>query len=228
MNPSKPELNKEAIVTAYKLANTLLGSRLEQLIHQPWPFRVQNLNSEVVRDWAIKDFYRGFEHALKYNTHPECVTLLDTVCLQNGIKVLAKERKGQIKEISIQQYLALRELVYQCHAMNRLGQLDRHGMHAFSEWICRLSDFLMLRDTLINGTGMHKLDSVIENLLKNKSVLFFKSGYLKDLFIEDRIQASQAKEPSHIVVNADYLSTSFHSGLMPPDHHNGYMAFQVT
>ena len=74
-----------------------------------------------------------------------------------------------------------------------------------------IADYFLVMDTIVNGTGFTKLDNLIQNLLTHKPKTFFERGYVKDLFIHDRISVFNSNNNiAYISCKKDYLSTLTH------------------
>lgn len=65
-----------------------------------------------------------------------------------------------------------------------------------------------MKDSLENGTGLPRLDKIIKFLLADKPVDFFKTGYINDLFVIDRLVMHQNPgQVTSIRCHRNYLST---------------------
>jgi len=196
-----------SVILAYKLINTLQSKTFERSLTHLWE-STSNDNVFAIQNKFCNEISRKLVSFKRHNTAQEIYSYLDHLCDVKGLKVRKSDKKGLVKSFSIKDFDLASMFVYKVSVPFRTVSEYQSSQFECHEKIGDLKNFLLAKDSVENGTGIPKLDTIIQKLIDTKSVDFFKGGYLTDLFVCDRYAMYQ--HPGEVVsirCNKSYLST---------------------
>ncbi len=194
-----------AMVTAFKLINTFYGASFirfitSSAIHPDF----DGANIHVIAEKNRAAMQRCYTSRAGSTTLEEARALLSDEAKRLDIKLTSKEKKGQLKALSVLEADDVQQLIYAIaengysHGVNQRASFDTR------EVLYETCQFLVARTTIANGftnTGLH---AIFVDMLKQKSTDFFKSGYLCDLFYSAQLNLS--KRSHQLAIHRDWLN----------------------
>jgi len=198
-----------ALSLAHKAINTLESPRFRGSLQRDlWKgaagcevrFLIQSkVTNSLVAKLARFERHRGcFDDLRGY---------LDVLAEARGEMLLQREKKGQLRDWRVGNYIAIRDFIYHVSAPYRPRVEFQSHQFELHELLWDLIDLLGTRDALENGTGFKKLDAVFAELVATKPIEFWQLGHPKDLLIIDRLSLIENPNVVCIRTHANYLST---------------------
>lgn len=199
---------KQAIILAHKLINTMESASFSKGLTQLWVGVTKCNNAFEIQSTSCSAIASKLASFTRRHTFSELRDYLDHFAAVKGVKILKAQQKGLINAMSMEDYVVLRDFIYSESAKYRpVGSLSGKQFE-FHELVWEMADYFLVKDAVEHGTGIPALDRMIESLLFTKPAQFFKSGFIKDLFIIDRLNIIEhAENVAYIRTHNDYLST---------------------
>ena len=222
------DTNEIALIACFKLLNTLKAKSFRKSLKGLWRGASSSDNIFVVNNKACNELQRKIDLFERHDDIAITYLYLDELSLDLSIKVKAADKKGLMSEIDIDTYCAVSQFLMQVSQKQKyFGQLQ-YAQFQTHELLWSLIDYLLIKDSVENGTGHAKLDGLIQKFFKTKPKAFFERGYIADLFVADRLALHlRPKECFQIMCKRDYLSTL----MVGRDQHSGqddqYVEYKV-
>ena len=129
--------------------------------------------------------------------------------------------------INLEEYLSVKDFLQEHSYRFKSTSQTAEAQFQLHELIGSMMDYLLIKDSIENGTGNKLLDRMMGVLLHTKPATFFEKGYLADLFVIDRISVNSDSSPKFIQCKTQYLSTLGLKGNTNTDD-SQFMVFKMT
>jgi hypothetical protein len=199
---------KESVILAYKMVNTLHAKSFLKSLTKPWLGADTSPILSAIQGKALDDIDRKLKQFNKYNAFDLLYQYLDHLAEAKKIVIKKSEKKGILTGMSVEEYIVAANFVYkvsvsvQAYSEMTTAQFEAHLL------LTELRMYLLLKDSVENGTGFKGLDKIFTTLSETKPVSFFNDGHPVDLLVIDRL--AMHNNPSKILyikTNRNFLST---------------------
>ncbi|MGF1827462.1 hypothetical protein [Vibrio splendidus] len=198
---------KPLLITAYKLLNTLDSKSFKSHLKTNWKWST----NQYPQVYAVCEEKANAEisYTLKHH-NPEfskAVFFLNWFTERTGIKIKKSETKGLLHNSNLEDLNNLMSLIYE-HTGSTIYNSDIEvGRFTFHEFIHAFINYRSVRIGIEQGLPP-KIQKAFDSMLNTKPVIFFKKGYITDLFLLDALNEIQLKDKFNLLRCAKtHLST---------------------
>jgi hypothetical protein len=213
---------------SFKLINTITSKSFRKSLVTLWQGAEASENIFAVNNKACNELERKIRLFERHNDISIVYNYLESLCNEHGIKVKAADKKGLIRDFTIDTYTEVSRFLRDLSSKSKpFGQMQ-HAQFETHELLWSLIDYLLIKDSVEKGTGHNKLDALIQKLFNTKPKAFFERGYIGDLFVADRLALHlRPKECFQIMCKRDYLSTLMVGRDQHSDQDEQYVQYKV-
>lgn len=188
-----------SVVLCFKLLNTVVSSKFQKSLSKPWVGADSNQRVAAIQEKATLELKRIMKIYFKNLDRTNADGYLESLLEHKKISVRKSDKKVIVSNFGVDEYSLVRDLI--CRESSRYQVFGKLASDKFEchELLNEIINYLLIKDSVENGTGIKTLDSVISTLLLSKPISFFSEGYINDLFISDRIALHSSSDGSKFI-----------------------------
>lgn len=198
-------LISNALPVAFKLIKTASSKLFNRNLDKNWAKADTCSNIKVIQEKCQKEMQKAL-HNLSNETLIGIESYLDYLEKETNVKVLANSKRGLIRNAEITMHILVSKFIYASARQRVNGVLQRYQFECH-ELLHKIIDYLVIKDTVENGSGREAYDNTMHKLLTTKPNSFFERGFLGDFFITDQASSHEDPECNQTLCMKDYLST---------------------
>lgn len=175
------------LILAHKLLNTMQSPSFQKSLTKLWVGAVQSDAIMTIQNKAAGGVSSKIATAKRHGDIHGAITYIEQLAAMIGVKVRKGDTKGLVNTVTPREYDDLRNFI--CDVSSKrmvIGELQQQQFQCH-ELLVAMAQYLVIKDSVENGTGISSLDAVIKTLLETKPVDFFRNGHPADIFVHDRI-----------------------------------------
>lgn len=221
-------LSQDAAILSlcYKLVNTAIAKSLPSIVSKAWHGEGDG-NIRVVHETMKADIMSRSNAFHRHECLHDVMDYLEWFQQARSIRLNKSHQRGLQARMTISDYRDLDHFIYELSSPLRPTGRLQTGRFDLHEILRAVSNFLLVKQAIEHGTGLPGLDNAIQSLLSSKPEMFFKVGYLTDLFVCDWLLCA-ANSCRYILCRKDYLSTrTSNDDVVDPNLFATYHVFRV-
>lgn len=215
---------KQDILITYKVLNLINSKTFEKRLERGF----KGLDNKIIlmQEKLFKDLKDRINRSTSTCPLTDLLEFYSSIVKDElKIKTTVKERSGIIDKFGVKEY---ESIISTCVYFNKLSLYRELGQKRFNlcEMLHEIANYLLFKDTVLNGSGNLRLDRVIKKLISTKSEDYFIRGYPYDLFVHDRVFTfHNSNDFKRLWANKEYLSTYTNNHLVIDT--NRYHCFEI-
>lgn len=190
----------------FKLVRTATSKSFLNSLKKTWKGSDTNVNIKAIESRSKASLKRSLDHHGDQD-NATFEAYLTSFQEHKGVKLTQADKSGLVKSLNISTFSQLDSLIYESYRYKVYNHLTGAQFN-FHQVVRAMIEYLIIKETIENGSNNITFNGIIQTLLKNKPPEFFERGYINDLFVCDQVVLfNSPNDCLKILCRSDYLST---------------------